>query len=301
MNSFTTILASAIALTAPIAFAGMGEYVAERAGPLIISIEAMMLGGAFFGILGSSAFGNPVMGLVCGVLAGLAVSWVHAQMSYRFNANTFVVGLTLNVLLLGMTSFLLETLEMTPHRAGVIRIPVLAGIPVVGEPLFENHWPIYLLVPVVLATWYIVSRTRWGLEARACGEDPQAADVTGIDVNKRRRQAVYWCGLMSGLGGAYLSVAEVGLFNQNMTAGRGFIVNAAVIFGGWRLWGTLGGALLFGAADAMRLALPALGYTIQPQLLIVLPYLLALLAMCFFAKRNRKPEALAVPFERGLT
>lgn len=301
MSSVETILASSVALTAPIAFAGMGEYVAERAGPLIISIEAMLLGGAFFGIYGSSVFGNPAMGLVSGVVAGLAVAWIHAQMSYRFDANTFVVGLTLNVLLLGMTSFLLEAVEMTPHGAGAVRIPLLASIPVVGEPLFDNPWPIYLLIPAVAASWYLISRTRWGLEARACGEDPQAADVTGIDVNKRRRQSVYWLGMLAGLGGAYLSVAEVGLFNQNMTAGRGFIVNAAVIFGGWRLWGTLGGALLFGAADALRLALPALGYTIQPQLLIVAPYLMALLAMCFFAKRNRKPAALAVPFERGLT
>lgn len=301
MSSVTTILASTVVLTGPIAFAACGEYVAERAGPLIISLEAMLLGGAFFGILGSSAFGNPAMGLVCGVAAGLAVSWIHAQMSYRLSANTFVVGLTLNVLLLGMTSFLLEAVEMTPHPAGAVRIPLLASIPVVGEPLFENSWPLYLLLAAVPASWYLVHRTRWGLEARACGEDPQAADVTGIDVNRRRRQSVYWCGLLSGLGGAYLSVGEVGLFNQNMTAGRGFIVNAAVIFGGWRLLGTLAGCSLFGLADAFRLALPALGYTIQPQLLIVLPYVAALLAMCFFAKRNRRPQALAVPFERGLT
>jgi ABC-type uncharacterized transport system permease subunit len=301
MSSIETILASSVALTAPLAFAGVGEYVAERAGPLIISLEAMMISGAFFGIYGSSVFGSPAAGIACGAFAGLVVAWVHAQMSHRLTANTFVVGLTLNVLMLGMTSFLLEAVEMTPHPAGEVRIPLLADIPIIGEALFENPWPIYLLLVVVPASWFLISRTRWGLEARACGEDPQAADVTGIDVNKRRRQAVYWVGLMAGLGGAYLSVGEVGLFNQNMTAGRGFIVNAAVIFGGWRLWGTLGGALLFGSADAMRLALPALGYTIQPQLLIVLPYLLALLAMCFFAKRNRKPEALAVPFERGLT
>lgn len=301
MSSIETILASSVALTAPLAFAGVGEYVAERAGPLIISLEAMMISGAFFGIYGSSVFGNPAAGMAVGALAGVIVAWVHANMAHRLAANTFVVGLTLNVLMLGMTSFLLEAVDMTPHRAGEVRVPLLADIPIIGEALFENPWPIYLLLVVVPASWYLISRTRWGLEARACGEDPQAADVTGIDVNKRRRQAVYWVGLMAGLGGAYLSVGEVGLFNQNMTAGRGFIVNAAVIFGGWRLWGTLGGALLFGAADAMRLALPALGYTIQPQLLIVLPYLLALLAMCFFAKRNRKPEALAVPFERGLT
>jgi ABC-type uncharacterized transport system permease subunit len=301
MHSVTTILASAVRLTGPLAFAGCGEQVAERSGTLNISIEAMMLAGAFFGVLGTSVFGNVVGGLILGMLAGLAVAIIHANFSHRLNANTFVVGLTLNVLLLGLTSFLLETIDMEPRQAGRIKIPVLKEIPVIGEPLFVNRWPIYLLVPLVPLSWWLVRRTRWGLEVRASGEDPQAADVTGIDVNKRRRQSLYYCGLLSGLGGAYLSVAEVGLFNQNMTAGRGFIVNAAVIFGGWTLSGTLAGCFLFGAADAMRLALPALGYKITPQLLIVAPYLLAILAMLFFANRNRKPAALAVPFERGIT
>jgi general nucleoside transport system permease protein len=301
MDSVTTILASAIRLTGPLAFAGCGEQVAERSGTLNISIEAMMLAGAFFGVLGTSVFGSVVGGLLLGMVAGLVVSVIHANFSHRLNANTFVVGLTLNVLLLGLTSFLLETIDLEPKQAGRIEIPVLKEIPVIGEPLFVNRWPIYLLIPVIPLSWWLVRRTRWGLEVRASGEDPQAADVTGIDVNKRRRQSLYYCGLLSGLGGAYLSVAEVGLFNQNMTAGRGFIVNAAVIFGGWTLSGTLAGCFLFGAADAMRLALPALGYKITPQLLIVAPYLLAILAMLFFANRNRKPAALAVPFERGIT
>jgi ABC-type uncharacterized transport system permease subunit len=301
MDSVTTILASAIRLTGPLAFAGCGEQVAERSGTLNISIEAMMLAGAFFGVLGTSVFGSVVGGLLLGMAAGLVVSVIHANFSHRLNANTFVVGLTLNVLLLGLTSFLLETIDLEPKQAGRIEIPVLKEIPVIGEPLFVNRWPIYLLIPVIPLSWWLVRRTRWGLEVRASGEDPQAADVTGIDVNKRRRQSLYYCGLLSGLGGAYLSVAEVGLFNQNMTAGRGFIVNAAVIFGGWTLSGTLAGCFLFGAADAMRLALPALGYKITPQLLIVAPYLLAILAMLFFANRNRKPAALAVPFERGIT
>lgn len=300
MNDLTTILSSAVRLTAPLAFAGSGEYVAERSGTLNISIEAMLLAGAFFGILGTSVFGNVALGLAVGTVAGLVVALIHANFSHRLSANTFVVGLTLNVLLLGLTSFLLETIDMTPKQAGEIEIPVLKEIPVLGEALFVNRWPIYLLLVVVPVAWWVVARTRWGLEVRACGEDPQAADVTGIDVNARRRQSLYFCGLCAGLGGAYLSVAQVGLFNQNMTAGRGFIVNAAVIFGGWRLGGTLAGCFLFGAADAMRLALPALGYDINPQLLIAAPYVLALVAMMFFAKRNRAPAALAVPFERGL-
>lgn len=221
MNDISVILSSAIRLTAPLAFAGAGEYVAERGGSLIISIEGMMLSGAFFGILGSSVFGNPVLGLMCGVLGGLAVAMLHANLSYRLDANTFVVGLTLNILALGMTSFLLETIDMTPHRAGQVTVPLLHDIPIIGEPLFVNRWTIYLLLLAVPLSWLVVQRTRWGLELRACGEDPQAADVTGIDVNKRRREGVYWLGLMAGLGGACLSVAQVGLFNQNMTAGRG--------------------------------------------------------------------------------
>jgi simple sugar transport system permease protein len=301
VSDITPILSSAMRLTAPLAFAGAGEQVAERSGTLNISIEAMMLAGAFFGLLGTSIFGNVAMGFVVGAIAGLVVAVIHANFSHRLNANTFVVGLTLNVLLLGLTSVLDETIDMTPHQAGVIRIPVLRSIPVIGEPLFVNRWPMYLLVIVLPLSYWLVQRTRWGLELRASGEDPQAADVTGIDVNKRRRQSLYYCGLLAGLGGAYLAIAEVGTFNQNMTAGRGFLVNAAVIFGGWTLKGTVGGCFLFGAADAMRLALPALGYTITPQLLIMAPYLLAILAMLFFASRNRKPAALAVPFERGIT
>lgn len=301
MSSVTTILSSSVRLTAPLAFAGCGEQVAERSGTLNISIEAMMLGGAYFGILGSSITGTPAGGLAFGMLAGLGVAFIHANFSHRLTANTFVVGLTLNVLLLGLTSFLNETIEVTPHQATIIHVPVLHRIPVVGDPLFVNRWPVYLLLVVVPLSWWLVQRTRWGLEVRAAGEDPQAADVTGIDVEKRRRQSMYYCGLLSGLGGAHLAVSEVGLFNQNMTAGRGFLVNAAVIFGGWTLKGTMGGCILFGGAIAMRLALPALGYHITPQLLIVAPYVLAILAMCIFAKRNRRPAALAVPFERGIT
>lgn len=300
MNNLVIILGSAVRLTAPLAFTGAGEYVAERGGSLIISLEAMMLSGAFFGILGSSMFGNPVAGMVVGMLAGLVVGMIHANLSYRLDTNTFVVGLTLNVLALGITSFLLETIDMTPVRAREITVPLLSRLPLIGEPLFVNRWPIYLLLVVVPASWYIVGRTRWGLELRACGEDPQAADVTGIDVNKRRRQSIYWVGMMGGLGGAFLSVAFVGLFNQNMTSGRGFIVNAAVIFGGWRISGVMLGCFVFGFADALRLALPAMGYTIQPQLLIVAPYVAALLALLFFARRNRRPEALARPFVRGI-
>jgi simple sugar transport system permease protein len=242
-----------------------------------------------------------VAGLLIGAAAGMGVGIIHANLSHRLTANPYVVGLTLNVLALGITSYLFAAHgNLNPRQAGVLTIPGLNHIPILGKPLFQERWPCFLLIALIPAIWWLVERSRFGLEVRAVGERPEAADVSGIHVNKRRRQALYLDGLLAGLGGAVLSVAEVGLFNQNMTAGRGFIVIAAVIFGGWTLLGTMIGCLLFGAADALRLALPPLGVVLNPELLISAPYLLALIAMCFFAKRNRPPAALGLPFVRGV-
>ena len=294
-----TVLSSALRLTAPLAFAACGEYLAERAGTLNISVEGMMLSGAFGAVAIGSATGSPTLGLVVGAVIGLLVALIHANLSHRIQINTFVVGLVLNALALGLTSFLLQLSDFSRTQVAEVRIPGLADLPLVGA-LFSQRWPFYLLLVVVPLTWYLVNRTRWGLELRAAGENPQAADVSGIKVNLRRRQALMWCGVMAGLGGAYLSVGLVGSFNTNMTAGRGFIVIAAVIFGAWRLKGTLLGCFLFGAADALRLALPALGVQLNPQLLVAAPYLLALTVMVVMANSQREPKALSKPFERGL-
>jgi general nucleoside transport system permease protein len=299
MNSVTTIASSAVHLSVPLAFAACGEYVAERAGTLNLSVEGMMLSGAYAGALGSSVMHNAPAGFVWGAVAGLLVGVIHGNVSHRLHANPFVVGITLNVLVLGLTSYLFNTTAMRPRQIGILTIPVLSHIPIVGGPLFSERWPAFLLYALVPFTWWLVARRRFGLEVRAVGENPRAADVTGIDVDRRRRQALMLCGALSGLGGAFLAVGEVGTFNTDMTAGRGYIVIAAVIFGGWTLRGTIAGCFLFGAADALRLALPALGYTLNPQLLVAAPYLLALVVMCFFARRVRQPAALGRPFERG--
>ncbi|GHJ07251.1 ABC transporter permease [Micromonospora humidisoli] len=300
-DNIATILSSGARLTVPLAFAACGEYVAQRAGTLNISVEAMMLGAAFGSIAVASATGSATVGLVAGALVGVAVAFVHGVLSHRVQINTFVVGLVLNALVLGLTSYLITVSTFTGHQVWQVDVPVLRDIPIIGPMLFVQRWPVYLLLAVVPLTWWLVERSRWGLELRAVGENPQAADVSGIEVNKRRRQALLWCGLLAGLGGAYLAVGEVGSFNQNMTAGRGYLVIAAVIFGAWRLGRTLIGCVVFGLADAMRLALPALGVTMNSQLLIAAPYLLALLAMLVFATTHREPRALAQPFQRGTT
>lgn len=294
-----TILSSGVRLSAPLAFAACGEYLAERAGIMNISVEAMMLGAAFGSVATASATGSASLGLVVGIVIGMVVAFVHANLSHRAQINTFVVGLVLNTLVLGLTSYLISTNTLTSHQVNLVSIPGLRDIPIIGQPLFEERWPAYLLLLLIPATWWLVERSRWGLELRAVGENPQAADITGIRVNHRRRQALIWCGACAGLGGAYLASGEVASFNQNMTAGRGYIVIAAVIFGAWRLGRTLLGCALFGLADAMRLALPALGITLNTELLIAAPYILALLAMLVFASQLREPRALGQPFERG--
>ncbi|WP_200304340.1 ABC transporter permease [Streptomyces adelaidensis] len=301
LDSTSTILASGVRLTVPLAFAACGEYLAERAGAMNISVEAMMLSAAFTSVATASATGSATVGLMAGVLTGLVVGFVHGNLSHRAQINTFVVGLVLNALVLGLTSYLITTEQFASHQVGVLSIPLLEDIPLIGKPLFSERWPAYLLILLVPLTWWLVERSRWGLELRAVGENPQAADVTGIKVNARRRQALLWCGALAGLGGAYLAVGEVGSFNQNMTAGRGYLVIAAVIFGAWRLGRTMLGCLVFGLSDAMRLALPALGVTLNAQLLVAAPYLLALLAMLLFTTQHREPAALGRPFERGST
>ena len=298
--SSPTMYGSAVRLGGFLAFAALGELVAEKAGTINISVEGSLLAGAFGGAVAFNYVGSTWVGLAVGVAAGVLVALVQANMSHRLTADQFVVGITVNVLILGLVGFLDAAIDPIAGRAGVLAIPLLSDIPLIGPALFGQTWPTYLLYTLVPLTWWLLYRTRWGLEVRSVGENPQAGDVSGIDVNKRRRQAIYYGGMLAGLGGAFLVLGQVGSFDTGAVGGRGFIAIAAVYFGGWTLRGTLLGALLFGLADAFRLAVPVLGYQINAQLLAALPYVLTLGVMYFITKRFRQPAALAQPFVRGL-
>lgn len=281
-------------------FAASGEWIAERSGTINISVEGMLLAGAFTSAAGYTATSSFVVGIVCGVLGGLAVASVQAEMSHRLTADQFVVGLTLNILILGLAGFLAREVELVTKTAGRLELPLLSQIPLVGDAFFNQPWPFYLLFAVVPLSWWMMFRTRWGLEVRSAGEDPQAADVSGIDVNKRRRQAIYYAGFTSGLGGAFLLFVQIGRFDEGVVSGRGFIAIAAVIFGGWTLRGTVGGCLVFAMALALRLQLPNYYEGVPTELLQAFPFLVTILGMAIFAKRVRPPTALAQPFIRGL-
>ena len=253
----------AMRFAALLAFAAIGETIAERAGTLNISLEGMVLGGAFAGAVGMHLSSSVTVGLMFAVVTGIAVAAVQANMSHRLSANQFIVGLALNTLVLGVASFLNTSIQPVSSAAHRFAIPVVSRIPLVGEALFYQPWPLYLVYPMVPGAWWLLYRTRWGLEVRAVGENPQAADVTGIDVNKRRRQSIYVTGLTAGLGGGYLVLGQVGRFEDAIVGGQGFIAIAAVIFGGWTLRGVIAGCLLFGTVNSFRLTLPTVGQRAQ--------------------------------------
>jgi general nucleoside transport system permease protein len=291
---------SAMRVAVLLLFAAAGEWVAERAGTLNISVEGMLLGGAFAAALAYDATSSTAAGMSAGAGAGLIVAIVHANMSHRLTADQFVVGLTLNILVLGVTGFLAAELQPASQSVGDFAIAGLVDLPLVGPALFGQPWPFYLVYALVPLAWWLVYRTRWGLEVRAVGEDPQAADVSGIKVNLRRRQTIYLAGLTSGLGGAYFLLAVVGRFEDSIIGGRGFIAIVAVIFGGWTLRGTVAGCVLFGAVLSFRLSLPQQDYELNNELLSALPYIVTIAAMALFATRVRPPSALTKPFLRGL-
>jgi general nucleoside transport system permease protein len=299
--SSEALYVSAFQLSVLFAFAACGEWVAERAGTLNISVEGMLLAGTFGAAWAAHASGNAVVGLLGGCAGGVAVALVQAELAHRLTANQFVVGLALNVLVIGLTAFLNTEIELGAVRAGVVDVPLLSDIPLVGEALFERPWPAYFVYALVPFVWWLVYRTRWGLEVRSVGADPQAADVSGVHVNRRRRQSILLCGITCGFGGAFFVLCQVGTFQPNMINGRGFIAIAAVIFGGWTLRGTIAGCVLFGFVEALTIATSANGYTVDPLLLDAAPYVVALSVVLLFASRVRQPRALAQPFVRGLT
>ncbi len=281
--------------------AALGELVAEKAGTINISLEGMMLAGAFAAAIGQDLTGSVWVGLAFAVMAGVAVAMVQSNMSHRLPADQFVVGLVLNVLVLGVVGFLASEIDPTTNIVGRTRIPLLADIPLLGPALFDQPWVLYLAFPMVPLFWYLIYRSRWGLEVRAVGEDPNAADVSGLHVNRLRRQTIHLAGVTAGLAGAMLLFARSGRFEDSLVGGRGFIAIAAVIFGGWTLKGTVAGCIVFGIVGSFVLTIPNLGYeSIDPSFLAMAPSVVTIAAMAVFAKRVRPPAALAKPFLRGL-
>jgi ABC-type uncharacterized transport system permease subunit len=295
------LLVAAIALTAPLLFAAIGELVSETAGVINIELEAMMLSGAFTGILGTYLTGNLFVGFVAAAVGGLLVGLLHGVTSFVFHANQVVSGVVLNILALGATSFGLdavfaESLNRSVGTLDRLTIPGLADIPFVGRAFFSQPVTVYVAFLLIPGVWWVLNRTAAGLALKAAGERPEAAEALGVRVMGVRWAALITCGVLAGVGGGQLTLAGLGFFTPNVTAGRGFIALAAVIFGRWRPAGTAAAVLLFATADALQIRAQTRGIDLPYQLLVSLPYLATLVALAAL-RRMRPPAALGLNYE----
>lgn len=301
-NFVTLLLVAAVALAAPLLIAALGELISETAGVINIEIEAMMLVGAFTGIVGAHATGNLLLAFLAAMAGGGLVAVLHGTACFHFRANQVVSGIVLNILALGATTFLLLSVLGADVTSSVgtlqrIAIPVLSDIPLVGPALFNQNIVVYLAFLMVPLVWLTLTRTAFGLSLRSVGERPGAAASLGISVLRTRWIALLICGVLGGLGGGLLTLGALGVFTPNVTAGRGFIALAAVIFGRWRPFGAMGAVLLFSVADAFQIRAQALGIAVPYQLLVALPYVVTILALALFMSRMRPPAALGINYQ----
>ena len=251
-----------------------------------IGLEGILVAGAFFGVVGTAATGNPIIGAAVGVLAGALLAAILAFAATRLSVDQIVAGSGLNIVALGGAAYGLVVFFGQPGASR--QVPSL-GPP--GEVVL-----IVLAFALTGALWFALFRTPWGLRVRACGENPRAAEIAGIDALQTRFWAVVIGGAIAALGGVYLSLAELDLYSDGMTAGRGYIALAAVIFGRWNPIGALGAAVFFGFFAALQYSLQRAG--IPSELMQALPYVAALVALAGFAGRVRAPAADGIPFER---
>jgi simple sugar transport system permease protein len=296
-------LAGSVRLALPVLFAAVGELPSERAGVLNLSLEGMMLTGAFGAAAGAEATGSAVLGLCAGMLAALVLAAGQAILTILAKANQLVVGIAANAIALGFTTYASRHLldQGTHDRMpgfDNLPIPLLHRLPLVGEALFGQSSLAYAGLVFVGLTLIVLERTGWGLAVSAVGEDALAADRAGAPVRLVRAVAILWTGVMAGCGGAFIALADVHAFTENMTAGRGYLAIVAVIAGGWVGWRVVVACVIFGAATAMQFQATSLGLHIPIALLVMSPYLLALLAVTGLVGRQRPPRDLTVPFAR---
>ncbi|MBC7589550.1 MAG: ABC transporter permease [Salinibacterium sp.] len=292
------LLVGAVGLSAPLIFGALGGVISERVGVVNVAIEGQLLAGAFASAVVASITQQAVAGLFAAIIAGVLVSFVLATFSIKYIVDQVIVGVVLNVLVIGLTSFLFSKLLSpnaallnSPPRFPRLPIPLLSEIPILGPVLFRQTIILYIMYVAIAAVWFALFKTKWGLRLRAVGEHPQAADTVGINVNRTRFWNVSLAGAIAGLGGAYFTLGSVGAFNKEMTAGAGFIALAAVIFGRWDPIRATLAALLFGFASNLQSVLSIVGSPVPSQFMLMLPYLVTIFAVAGLVGQVRAPAA----------
>jgi len=299
------LMASSIISGTPLLYAALGEILAERAGNLNLGVEGMMLVGAVSGFLITIKTASPWLGILAATVAGGAMASIHAFLTVTLKANQVVSGLALTLFGTGLSGYLGRSVIGTPSPAAfeAVHLPLLGKLPVLGPVLFNHDPLVYISYFLVFILWFLIYKTRAGLNLRAVGENPAAADSLGINVFKIRYFYVIVGGMLAGIGGAYLSLAAIPTWMENITAGRGWIAVALVIFATWNPLYALAGSYIFGGIDALGFRLQAVNISVSTYFLSMLPYLFTILVLILIAWKNLKqrigaPAALGLPYDR---
>jgi simple sugar transport system permease protein len=278
------LLKTILKMATPLLFAAMGGLFSEKSGVMNIALEGLMLIGAFFSVVGTYYFENVWLGMALGVFAAALTALIHAFWCVTLRADQIVAGTAINLLGSGVTVFLMVRIwNQSGQTPRVDRLPTFWGTVSVLVPVA------FAIVPIA---WWVLYRTKVGLHIQAAGEQPQAAESVGINVNFYRYVCVTLSGVLAGMGGAYLSLGELSGFGREMTQGKGFIALAAMIFGNWTPVGALAACLLFAGAQAFTIQAQATQLGINTDILLALPYLLTLVAIAGFVRRSRAPQGL---------
>ncbi|MGH8912448.1 MAG: ABC transporter permease [Acidimicrobiia bacterium] len=302
--SMVGMLRSTVTASIVITLGALTGLMCERAGVVNIGIEGQLLTSAFVATILSSAFGT-LAGVAGAMLVGAMLGWVLAWLAIRFHVDQIIAGVVINIFALGLTSFLAsrvlsEAQDLNaPARISNLRIPLLADIPVIGPMFFDNTFFVYATLILVFVLHFAFFRTRWGLRARSVGEHPKAADTLGIDVFRVRYRNVVMGGLIAGFGGAFLALAQIARFEEDMTGGIGFIGLAALIFGRWMPFGCLAAGLVFGFSGALAQKVAILGTGIPSEFMLMLPYLATVIVVAGVVGRARAPAADGQPYIKG--
>ena len=303
--NLTGVIAGSLELAVPISLGAFAGILSERSGMLNIAIEGKFLVGACAASVAASVTGSVIIGVVAALIAGALVGLLLAWLGIRFKVDQIIAGVVINIGALGITNFLYlrvltQNTELnTPPTIEAVQIPILSNIPVLGPLLFSGTPYLYFTIFLMFFLTYMLFRTRWGLRLRASGEKPSAAGTVGIDVLKIRYRAMLFAGTLGGLAGSYLSLSTAGSFQMNMSAGRGYIALAAVIFGAWHPIYAFGAALVFGFSDATQALLSILGVDVPPQLLNSVPYIVTIVVVAGVVGRVRGPAAAGQPYDQG--
>ncbi len=296
------ILASGIRLATPYLYAGIGETFGQRSGVLNLGVEGQMLIGAFTSFYIAFITGDLWLGLLAAVIAGALMGLAMAFVTVNLQAEQGISGIGFYLFGLGLSDLLFQKLMGTVETVSgfsKVHIPWLSDLPVVGKIFFSQNVLVYGAFALVPIGWFVLNKTTLGLQIRAVGENPEAADSLGVSVARVRYFTIILGGILSGVAGASLSISLVNVFQQNMTSGLGFIAVALVYFGGWRPWGILGGALLFSMVNSLQLWVQVLGIPIPSDIAVMMPYIITILVLVIAVSRVRAPSALTKPFGRG--